>query len=155
MRYYFEGKKELFQGLRIEKLEKDNADAWQEYPVFYIDFNKKNFKEDAALEDVLNEHLTHWEALYGDEHQEKPLDERFRYLIERAFQKTGKKVVVLVDEYDKPLLEGGNTERIEHNKALFKGFFSTLKSYDGYLKFVFMTGVTKFSKVNIFSDLNL
>ena len=154
LRYYFEGKKELFQGLRIERLEKDNVDAWQEYPVFYIDFNKKNFKEDAALEDVLNEHLTHWEVLYGNEYQEKSLDERFRYLIERAYQKTGKEVVVLVDEYDKPLLEGGNTEQIEHNKAVFKGFFSTLKSYDGYLKFVFMTGVTKFSKVSIFSDLN-
>ncbi|MBR1635356.1 MAG: ATP-binding protein [Lachnospiraceae bacterium] len=154
LRYYFEGKKELFQGLLIEELEKGNADAWQEYPVFYIDFNKANFKADAALEEVLDEHLRGWESIYGDEGRDAPLSERFRYLIRKAYEKTGKKAVVLVDEYDKPLLEGGNTERIEHNKEVFKGFFSTLKSYDGYLKFVFMTGVTKFSKVSIFSDLN-
>ena len=154
LRYYFEGKKELFQGLLIEELEKGNADAWQEYPVFYIDFNKANFKADAALEEVLDEHLRGWESIYGDEGRDAPLSERFRYLIRKAYEKTGKKAVVLVDEYDKPLLEGGNTERIEHNTEVFKGFFSTLKSYDGYLKFVFMTGVTKFSKVSIFSDLN-
>ena len=88
LRYYFEGKKELFQGLRIEKLEKDNADAWQEYPVFYIDFNKANFKADAVLEEVLDEHLRGWESLYGDEDRNAPLPERFRYLIERAYQKT-------------------------------------------------------------------
>ena len=154
LRYYFEGKMELFQGLLIEELEKDNADAWQEYPVFYIDFNKANFKADAALEAVLAEHLREWESIYGDEDRDAPLSERFRYLIRKAYEKTGKKAVVLVDEYDKPLLEGGSTERVEHNKEVFKGFFSTLKSYDGYLKFVFMTGVTKFSKVSIFSDLN-
>ena len=154
LRYYFEGKKELFQGLLIEELEKGNADAWQEYPVFYIDFNKANFKADAALEAVLDEHLRGWESIYGDEDRDAPLSERFRYLIRKAYEKTGKKAVVLVDEYDKPLLEGGNPERIEHNKEVFKGFFSTLKSYDSYLKFVFMTGVTKFSKVSIFSDLN-
>ena len=154
LRYYFEGKKELFQGLRIEEMEKDNADAWQEYPVFYIDFNKANFSADAALEEVLSEHLKEWEFIYDDENKDAPLPERFRYLIKKACEKTGKQVVVLVDEYDKPLLEGGDTERIEHNKAVFKGFFSTLKSYDGYLKFVFLTGVTKFSKVSIFSDLN-
>ena len=154
LRYYFEGKMELFQGLLIEELEKDNADAWQEYPVFYIDFNKANFKADAALEAVLAEHLREWESIYGDEDRDAPLLERFRYLIRKAYEKTGKKAVVLVDEYDKPLLEGGSTERVEHNKEVFKGFFSTLKSYDGYLKFVFMTGVTKFSKVSIFSDLN-
>ena len=154
LRYYFEGRRELFQGLRIEELEKDNADAWQEYPVFYIDFNKTNFRADAALEEVLDEHLRGWESIYGDENKAMPMPERFRYLIRKACEKTGKQVVVLVDEYDKPLLEGGNTERIEHNKAVFKGFFSTLKSYDGYLKFVFLTGVTKFSKVSIFSDLN-
>ena len=154
LRYYFEGKKELFCGLKIEELERDNQDAWQEYPVFYIDFNKTNFKADSALEDVLDEHLREWESVYGNEDSGSPLPERFRHLIKKACEITGKRVVVLVDEYDKPLLEGGITERIEHNKAVFKGFFSTLKSYDRYLKFVFLTGVTKFSKVSIFSDLN-
>ena len=154
MRAYFEGKKELFEGLRIEELERDNPDAWQEYPVFYIDFNKKNFKAENALEQVLNAHLLEWEAIYGNENAEAPLEMRFQYLIKKAAETTGRNAVVLVDEYDKPLLEGVDAEMIEHNKAVFKGFFSTLKSYDRYIKFVFITGVTKFSKVSLFSDLN-
>ena len=154
LRAYFEGKKELFEGLKIEELESDSNDAWQEYPVFYIDFNKKNFSEDSALETVLDEHIRAWEAVYGDQKSDRSLEERFRYAIERAVEKTGRRAVVLVDEYDKPLLEGADDEMVEHNKAVFKGFFSTLKSYDRYLKFVFITGVTKFSKVSIFSDLN-
>lgn len=152
LRAYFEGKKELFEGLRIAELEKD--DAWQEYPVFYIDFNKNNFKADSALEQVLDAHLREWESIYGNEEEKAPLAIRFQYLIKKAAETTGKNVVVLVDEYDKPLLEGADNEMIEHNKAVFKGFFSTLKSYDRYLQFVFITGVTKFSKVSIFSDLN-
>ena len=154
LRAYFEGKKELFEGLEIEELERINKDAWQEYPVFYIDFNKKNYKENSALETVLDEHIRAWEAVYGDQESGRSLEERFRYVIERAVEKTGRTAVVLVDEYDKPLLEGADDEMVEHNKAVFKGFFSTLKSYDRYLKFVFITGVTKFSKVSIFSDLN-
>ena len=154
LRSYFEGKKELFEGLRIEELEKDHEDAWQEYPVFYIDFNKNNFKSRDALEEVLDAHLREWEAVYGDEEKDRALSVRFQHLIKKATEATGKNAVVLVDEYDKPLLEGADAEMIEHNKAVFKGFFSTLKSYDPYLEFVFITGVTKFSKVSIFSDLN-
>ena len=154
LRSYFEGRKELFAGLEITKLEEDDPEAWQVYPVFFIDFNKKNFRKDDAMEEVLASHLTDWESLYGDEFVERPLEERFQRLIEKAYKKTGQKVVVLVDEYDKPLLEAVDPERAEHNKAVFKGFFSTLKSYDRYIKFVFITGVTKFSKVSIFSDLN-
>ena len=154
LRAYFEGKKELFTGLAIEELEKDNLNPWQEYPVFYFDFNKKNFKEKTAFEEVLASHLTDWEQIYGGEFKDKPLEERFQRLIVKAYKLTGKNVVVLVDEYDKALLEASDVEHTEHNKAVFKGFFSTLKSYDRYLKFVFITGVTKFSKVSIFSDLN-
>jgi len=150
---YFEGKKELFTGLKIMELEGDGPDAWQKYPVFYFDLNKKNFKTDTALEEVLAEHLKEWESVYGDERKETSLEERFRYLLVKAVDQTGRNAVVLVDEYDKALLES-NEDRLEHNKAVFKGFFSTLKSYDHYLKFVFLTGVTKFSKVSIFSDLN-
>ena len=153
LRAYFEGKKELFRGLKIEALEGDGPEAWQEYPVFYFDFNKKNFRSDTALEEVLAAHLKDWEAVYGDETKDCPLEERFQRLLVRAVEKTGNNAVVLVDEYDKPLLEV-DEERLEHSKAVFKGFFSTLKSYDHYLKFVFFTGVTKFSKVSIFSDLN-
>ncbi|MBQ6132808.1 MAG: AAA family ATPase, partial [Lachnospiraceae bacterium] len=74
LKAYFEGKKELFEGLRIAELEKENNDAWQKYPVFYIDFNKKNFKEDSALEEVLDEHIRSWEALYGDLMADRPLE---------------------------------------------------------------------------------
>ncbi len=154
LRCYFEGKKELFKGLKIEKLEADNTDSWTEYPVFYFDFNKANFREGSAIEDVLNEHLKEWEKKYRIETGEQPLGERFRNVIKTASESSGKNVVILVDEYDKPLLETGTNELLEHNKAVFKGFFSTLKSYDRYIKFCFITGVTKFSKVSIFSDLN-
>ena len=152
---YWLGKKELFAGLKIEELEKNNADAWQEYPVFYFDFNKDNYNRQGALFDVLSEHLNAWEEQYGIEKESSSLPERFRLIIEKAVQITGKNVVILVDEYDKPLLESiDNSDLEEDNKELFKGFFSTLKSYDRYIKFVLFTGVTKFSKISIFSDLN-
>ena len=155
LKAYFEGKRELFSGLDIERLEEGNEDAWQEYPVFYFDFNKKNFREASALVDVLSEHLNGWDERYGADTRDRPIEERFRILLAKANEVTGRRAVVLVDEYDKPLLEnGGTNERMERDKAVFKGFFSTLKSYDGYLRFVFLTGVTKFSKVSIFSDLN-
>lgn len=155
LRAYWEGKRELFKGLEIEELEADDPEAWQTYPVFYFDFNKKNYQRETALEEVLDSHLKDWEEIYGDERRNTPLEERFQHLIVQAVKQTGKKAVVLVDEYDKSLLEAIVDEKLEeHNKAVFKGFFSTLKSYDEYLKFVFLTGVTKFSKVSIFSDLN-
>ncbi|MBR1862433.1 MAG: ATP-binding protein [Lachnospiraceae bacterium] len=154
LRAYFEGKKELFKGLKIEELEREDPDAWQEYPVFYFDFNKDEYRRAVALEDVLKTHLEKWESEYNVEPGEHSLAARFQNLIVKAVETTGRNAVVLVDEYDKSPLEVGNEERLEHNEAVFKGFFSTLKSYDRYLKFVFLTGVTKFSKVSIFSDLN-
>ena len=165
LKAYWEGKKELFAGLRIEELEKANPDAWCGYTVFYFDFNKDSFSETEALERVLEEHLTEWESRYEisgnnlslgeSDRRDMSLPERFRRVIKKAYETTGKGVVVLVDEYDKPLFENIADSGIEeHNKNVFKGFFSTLKSYDEYIKFVFFTGVTKFSKISIFSDLN-
>ena len=155
MRAYWEGKKELFEGLAIERLSEGDPEAFMPHPVFYFDFNKKNFQRSTALEEVLEDHLMEWEKIYGGEYKDHPLEHRFQHLIELAYNQTGKRVVVLVDEYDKPLLETMADDALEeHNKSVFKGFFSTLKSYDHYLKFVFLTGVTKFSKVSIFSDLN-
>ena len=155
MRAYFEGKKELFKGLAIERLVEGDADAWRPYPVFYFDFNKDSYQKNGILEDVLEDHIKEWEKVYGSEDPEALLSERFRSIIRRAVDRTGRRVVILVDEYDKPLLEVmKDPELEEHNKAVFKGFFSTLKSYDDYIRFVFITGVTKFSKVSIFSDLN-
>ena len=153
LKAYWQGRKELFEGLEIAELEKDYEGAFEPYPVFYFDFNGQNYQA-AALEDVLDGMLSDWEKIYGCE-KTGLLSDRFKKLLKAAREKTGKKCVVLVDEYDKPLLEVlENNELEEHNKAVFKGFFGTLKSYDEYLRFVFITGVTKFSKVSIFSDLN-
>ena len=155
MKAYWEGKRDLFKGLIIEELERDNPDAWQPYPVFYFDFNKTNFAEDGALEAILEVQLQEWELLYGETSKKAPLGARFGQLLKAAAEKTGKRCVVLVDEYDKPLLETmDNKTLVEHNKAVFKGFFSVLKSEDAHIQFVFITGVTKFSKASIFSDLN-
>ncbi len=149
MRAYFEGKKELFTDLKISELEKD----WIKYPVFYFDFNGKKYDSATSLKEVFNSHLEEWEALYGDEKKARSLEERFNYLLESAHKKTGLGVVVLVDEYDKSLLENEG-EALEESRKLFKGFFGNLKSCDEHLRFTFITGVTKFSKLSIFSDLN-
>ena len=124
LKAYFEGRKELFRGLDIERLEEGNAGAWQEYPVFYFDFNKNHYREESALTDVLSEHLDGWDRQYGVDTKDRPVEERFRRLLEVANRDTGRRAVILVDEYDKPLLEGGGSlERMEHDKAVFKGFF--------------------------------
>lgn len=155
LKAYWEGKRELFEGLAIEELAKDDPEAFVPHPVLYFDLNKDNYKADQALENVLDRHLNSWEKEYGIQTAGNTLAARFQAIIETVYEQTGKPVVVLVDEYDKPLLDViTDTDLEEHNKAVFKGFFSTLKSYDRYLKFVFLTGVTKFSKVSIFSDLN-
>ena len=155
LKAYWEGKKELFRGLAIEKLEETNPDAWKKYPVFYFDFNSDNYHAVHSLENVLDAHLSEWEFEYSISDKSKSYTQRFRRLLKTARSQTGLRCVVLVDEYDKPLLDlMENSELQEHNKAVFKGFFSILKNCDEYLQFVFITGVTKFHKVSIFSDLN-
>ena len=155
LKAYWEGKKELFSGLAIEKLEAENKDAWQPHPVFYFDFNGRNYRKENALEKLLSARLEGWEKIYELDRNEKTLEERFESLLITACEKTGKRCVVLVDEYDKPLLDLIDMPELqEHNKAVFKGFFSNLKNCDAYVRFVFITGVTKFHKVSIFSDLN-
>ena len=154
IRAYWEGKKELFSGLSIENLEENNPDAWQPHPIFYFDFNGQNYL-DTPLETILDGMLTDWESVYGDQFRERTIGERFEQLLKSAHAQTGKRCVILVDEYDKPLLETIDAPELEeHNKAVFKGFFSTLKKADEYIRFVFVTGVTKFNKISIFSDLN-
>ena len=154
MKAYWEGKKELFSGLAIEKLESENKDAWQPHPVFYFDFNGENYSE-VPVETVLTAHLNRWEELYEIVDNSQTLGERFQNLLMKVSKKTGQECVVLVDEYDKPLLDLIDMPELqEHNKAVFKGFFSNLKNCDAYVRFVFITGVTKFHKVSIFSDLN-
>ena len=155
LKAYWEGKKELFGGLAIERLQ--NADAWKAYPVFYFDFNGVNYQEKGSLERALDFRLQEWEAEYSMEIDRNrfTLSERFQKLLKGVTKQTGARCVVLVDEYDKPLLDIVEKPDLqEHNREVFKGFFSTLKSYDEYIQFVFITGVSKFHKVSIFSDLN-
>ena len=155
MKAYWEGKRELFSGLAIERLEKDNPEAWKSYPVFYFDFNGVNYQEEGALEQAIDFQLQEWEELYGKTNGSYSLGERFQKLLKSANEKTGVRCVILVDEYDKPLLDVIEKPDLQkHNKEVFKGFFSTLKRSDEYIQFIFITGVSKFHKVSIFSDLN-
>ena len=154
LKAYWEGKQEFFKDLAISGLEADRENAWKEYPMFCFDFNGQNYRNENGLEDILDEQLRRWEKEY-DVAAVGSLGERFRNLLITASQKKGLGCVVLVDEYDKPFLDVADDIAIqEHNKEVFRAFFSTLKSFDDYIRFVFITGVTKFHKVSIFSDLN-
>ncbi len=148
---YFEGKKELFKGLAIERLESE----WLQYPVLHLDLNAEKYTSPERLEYILSNNLTQWEELYGKGEDEKTLPARFMGVIRRANEKTGMQVVVLVDEYDKPLLQAlNNEELLGAYRDTLKSFYGVLKSADRYLRFVFLTGVTKFAHVSVFSDLN-
>lgn len=148
---YFLGKKELFKGLAIESLETE----WKEYPVFHLDLNARNYNSVAALFGILNQHLEKWEAIYGNEKSDRSPEERFAYILEKIHIETNRQVVVLIDEYDKPLLQTiGDKELQEQYKGILKAFYGVLKSADAHLRFVFLTGVTKFGQVSVFSDLN-
>lgn len=148
---YFQGRKDLFEGLAIEKLETE----WIEYPVLHLDLNAKKYETPDDLNAMLNQYLEKWEQIYGCEKQNRSSEERFAYMIEQAYLQTGKQVVVLIDEYDKPLLQTLlNEELLDEYRRMLKAFYGVLKSSDRYLRFVFLTGVTKFAQVSVFSDLN-
>ena len=148
---YFQGRKDLFRGLAIEKLETE----WTQYPVFHLDLNARKYETPADLVAMLNRYLEDWESVYGIEKQDRSPEERFAYVIERACEQTGKQVVVLIDEYDKPLLQALLDEPLLNEyRRILKAFYGVLKSADRYLRFVFLTGVTKFAQVSVFSDLN-
>lgn len=148
---YFEGKKELFEGLAIEKLEKE----WQKYPVLHLDLNASQYRKEEDLLQMLNVALVEWEKTYGRESQETTPSTRFAGIIRRAYKKTGKKVVILVDEYDKPLVMNIDDEKQQDTfRDILKAFYGVMKSSDQYIRMGFLTGVTKFSKISVFSDLN-
>ena len=157
---YFLGKRELFQGLYLEKAEEElaqleNREAWQEYPVLYLDLNGSNYKEPESLSINLDTHLVSWEARYGAESSEKDLSTRFRGIIRRAYEKTGRQVVILIDEYDKPLLETIDNPKLnEAYRDTLRAFYSVIKSSDQYLRFALLVGITKFGKISVFSGLN-
>ena len=153
LRAYFEGKKELFRGLKIEALEKD----WHPHTVFHFDFNGINFTLVGALEACIEGYLTEWE----EEYDIKPgvdfnLGSRFEKILKAAYERSGRGAVVLVDEYDKPLLDvlEQDPNLMNQNRETLKAFYSVFKRADAYLRFVFLTGVTKFSQVSVFSGFN-
>ena len=151
LKAYFEGKKELFEGLKIAELEKE----WVKYPVIYLDFNKSNYDSAETLELALDEMLKKYEKMYDMQDIAAKASFRFDNLIAEMHKKTGQKVVVLVDEYDKSLVNTMHKPDVNENiRDILKGFYGVLKGADAHLRFVFLTGVTKFSKVSIFSDLN-
>ncbi len=148
---YFQGKRELFDGLALAGLEHQ----WKSYPVLHLDLNAKRYSCPEDLTAILNMHLEQWEKRYGDEYKDRNVDERFAQIIRRACEQTGDRVVVLVDEYDKPLVQTlDNEELADEYRSMLKGFYGVLKSSDQYIRFALLTGVTKLSKVSVFSDLN-
>ncbi|XTB06218.1 ATP-binding protein [Treponema denticola] len=157
LKAYFLGQKELFKGLAIEKFEeaeKGKREIWQEYPVLYLDFNTGIYDTKEGLLNRLTSFLCEYEKIYGSTGLDLP--DRFQNLIKAAYEKTGRQAVILIDEYDKPLLQTMWKDEAlnETYRTILKGFFGVIKSADQYLRFAFLIGVTKFSKVSIFSDLN-
>ncbi len=161
IKYYFEGRHDLFKGLKIESLEKE----WETYPVFEIDFNGSNYTDADALGQTLNGYLIKWEQQYGVKPATDQPGRRLADVLHQAHVQTGKTCVVLVDEYDKPMLDamdtglktrvGDNEMLIEdHNRETLKAFYSVFKLADADLRFVFLTGVTKFAQVSVFSGFN-
>ena len=154
LKSYWEGKSALFKGLAMEKLESQDGNGWEEFPVFHFDFDGEDYLK-TPIETVLDGMLSDWETIYGDRYRDRTLGDRFQKVMELAAEKTGHRCVVLIDEYDKPLLSTiDDMELQNHIKDVFKGFFSRLKKADGSIQFIFITGVTKCHKVSIFSDLN-
>ena len=157
---YFSGKQELFKGLYLEQAElefavREKREAWQQYPVLYLDLNAERYAQPHDLENALNTHLVRWEQRYGKEASEATFSSRFMGVIRRAYEQTERQVVVLIDEYDKPLLDTLDKSELNGTyRDILRAFFSVIKSSDRYLRFAFLTGVTRFSKVSVFSGLN-
>lgn len=148
---YLEGRKELFKGLAIEKLETE----WMSYPVFHFDMSLAKHVDRERLESMLNIQLYRYEEVYGRLDGEVMLNDRLTGLIQRAYQQTGKQVVVLIDEYDAPLLDVMHEDKnLPILRNVMCNFYSPLKACDPYLRYVFLTGITKFSQLSIFSELN-
>ncbi len=160
LRAYFEGRKELFEGLYIAEREEEIArwqkrEPWEASPVLYFYLNAKDYKSRDALSRRLMAQLSEIEQQYEVEQGSEAPEDRFIYLIKALYQKTGKQVVILIDEYDKPLLETVDDKALnEANRSLLKAFYEVLKQCDRYIRFAFLTGITKFSKTTLFSGVN-
>jgi hypothetical protein len=148
---YFEGKKELFEGLAISDLEKE----WIKYPVLHLDLNSGDYTDVKVLNSNLNVTLSSWEDRYGSNPVEDTFSTRFEGVIRRAYKQSGQKVVILVDEYEKPILQAIDNEELQTRyREILKGFYTVLKSLDEYIQFAFLTGVTKINKISVFSGIN-
>ncbi|MDE6215054.1 AAA family ATPase, partial [Bacteroides sp.] len=148
---YFQGKKELFEGLAIEKLEKE----WKQHPILHLDLNIERYDTPESLDYILEKNLAKWENLYGANASEHTFPLRFAGIIERACEQSGQSVVILVDEYDKPMLQAIGNESLQREfRNTLKPFYGVLKTMDGCIQFALLTGVTKFGKVSVFSDPN-
>lgn len=148
---YFQGKKDLFNGLAMETLEKE----WTAYPVLHIDFSISKYITSDMLTAVINRQLLLWEKVYGREEGETTFSLRFEGVIRRAYEQTGKQVVILIDEYDSPMLDSNNNEEVQTEiRNIIRDFFSPLKGAGQYLRLLFLTGISKFSQMSIFSELN-
>ena len=150
---YYLGRKELFRGLAIDGLETE----WAVHPVFHVDFNGTNFTKEGVLEVMLQDYVRKWEQEYAVQANEAlDVGLRFRNVLETAHRQTGRRAVVLVDEYDKPILDvlDVDTSLEERHRNVLKAFYSVFKGADSHLQFVLLTGVTKFSQVSVFSGFN-
>ena len=148
---YFEGRKDLFKGLAMERLETE----WTEYPVLHFDMSTAKHVDKETLVLELERKLLQYEALYGRNEGDVTPNQRLMGLIQRAFEQTGRQVVVLIDEYDAPLLDVVHEEKdLPVLRNVMRNFYSPLKACDPYLRYVFLTGITKFSQLSIFSELN-
>ncbi len=163
LKSYFLGKRELFRGLKIENMEKE----WNVHPVFVLSFGTGDYTRPGTLEESLNQFITNAEKIYGADPTVTDYGRRFQSVLRAASEKTGRRAVVLVDEYDKPLLDvlgheglcytgedGNKTSLEEHHRNVLKGFYGVFKDADEYLQFVLLTGVTKFSQISVFSGFN-
>jgi len=154
LKNYFLGRKELFKGLKIEALEKE----WKVYPVFHMDFNGSDYTRQGMLENRIRSYVSDWEKIYSLDSGEigSDIGNRFVKVLRAAHEQSGRRAVVLVDEYDKPILDvlDVNKNLEEEHRNILKGFYSVFKSADEHLQFVFLTGVTKFSQVSVFSGFN-
>ena len=148
---YFDGRKDLFEGLAIEKLETE----WIKRPVFHLDLSGATYTKPEALDNLLNEHLVLWEQEYGISQTGRDIETRFKGVIRLAKEKTGQQVALLIDEYEKPILDTiGKPELQAVYREMLHGFYGCIKPYEDYFKFVLLTGVTKIGKLSVFSALN-
>ena len=151
MEAYFQGKKELFEGLAIASLEKD----WVEYPVLHFDLSGESYNDESALDVTLSQHLANMEAKFGVTQRFDSYPARFKDIIDAAYGQTGRQVVILIDEYDKPVIDNLDSPELQDKmRETLRGFYGVMKGKDGYIRFGFLTGVTKIGKMSVFSDLN-